>query len=438
MRRAHDRLEHVVDRGAARARGAVRPRRRRGDRDAIERALTDDATRRRARRAGAARRCPGWADVADRVAAVYERLLARPRPPARRRPLVAVVTPLPPAASGVADYSYRLIEALRAHCDVHAFADGCHRVDPALGPPRAPEGVRCSRCGTSSSTNARAAATTAVVYCLGNSEYHAGALAQLRRRSGVVLAHEVRLTDLYALSADEPGAVPGGFAATLAAMYDGAPGGRRRVGPARRRRGRAARRADGRRGRGARRSLRGDVGVRGRPGAPRRPTRRRRPHRRGARSACPTRSRTRRLRATAEPIVVSFGVVNEVKQYALVLEAFPAVLARVPDARLAFVGPCADADRAALTTIAEATRCRRPRDGHGRGRGGGVRVVARPRRGRGAAAAHRERRVVGGGGRLPGRGRRARGDRHRREPRPARRRRSRASDPTCPRARSRP
>ena len=51
--------------------------------------------------------------------------------------------------------------------------------------------------------------------------------------------------------------------------------------------------------------------------------------------------------------MVSFGVVNEVKQYALVLEAFPAVLARVPDARLAFVGPCADADRAALTTIAE-------------------------------------------------------------------------------------
>ena len=40
-----------------------------------------------------------------------------------------------------------------------------------------------------------------------------------------MLAHEVRLTDLYALSADEPGAVPDGFAACLAAMYDGLPAG---------------------------------------------------------------------------------------------------------------------------------------------------------------------------------------------------------------------
>jgi glycosyltransferase involved in cell wall biosynthesis len=51
---------------------------------------------------------------------------------------------------------------------------------------------------------------------------------------------------------------------------------------------------------------------------------------------------------------VSFGVVNAVKQYAFVLEAFPVVMARCPEARLAFVGPCADADREELLTLATA------------------------------------------------------------------------------------
>ena len=135
VRRAHDRFEHVVGGRAARARSPVRPGRRRRDgrRDRTR------AHRRRAARAKldeqARMPLPGWDAVADRVAAVYERLLAGPRPPARRRPLVAVVTPLPPAASGVADYSYRLLEALREHCEVHTFADGRRFVDPELGPP---------------------------------------------------------------------------------------------------------------------------------------------------------------------------------------------------------------------------------------------------------------------------------------------------------------
>ena len=93
------------------------------------------STRRRAARV------PGWDAVADRTAEAYERELARSRPAARRRPLVAFVSPLPPAASGIADYSYRLLAALREHCDVEAFADGTSRVDAGLGPPRAPAGV---------------------------------------------------------------------------------------------------------------------------------------------------------------------------------------------------------------------------------------------------------------------------------------------------------
>jgi glycosyltransferase involved in cell wall biosynthesis len=316
---------------------------------AIERALTDDRTR-AALDGQAQRPRPGWDAVADRMAEVYESLLARPRPPARRRPLVAVVTPLPPAASGVADYSYRLVEALRAHCDVHAFADGCHRVDPALGPPRAPDGVPVLPVRRLVEHERARGGYDCVVYCLGNSEYHSGGLAQLRRRSGIVLAHEVRLTDLYAFSAEEPGAVPDGFARTLADMYEGLPEG---IGESGRLGADAAERlgllmaaevvqladrfvvmsafaADR-----VRLDARGEdadrIGVVpfGMPDVV------------AGATAAPAR----------EPLVVSFGVVNEVKQYALLLEAFPEVVARCPDARLAFVGPCADADRAELATL---------------------------------------------------------------------------------------
>jgi glycosyltransferase involved in cell wall biosynthesis len=61
------------------------------------------------------------------------------------------------------------------------------------------------------------------VFCLGNSEFHTGALASLlRRRDGVVLAHDVRLTTLYRFAPwQHPEAAPGGFAATLERMYDG-------------------------------------------------------------------------------------------------------------------------------------------------------------------------------------------------------------------------
>jgi GT2 family glycosyltransferase len=56
-----------------------------------------------------------WDDVAERLAGLYEALLARPRP-RRRRPRVAVVTPLPEGAEAIA--------AIARRADVDAFADG--------------------------------------------------------------------------------------------------------------------------------------------------------------------------------------------------------------------------------------------------------------------------------------------------------------------------
>jgi glycosyltransferase involved in cell wall biosynthesis len=320
--------------------------------DAIERALTDDATR-AVLDEQAAHSLPGWTVVADRVAGAYEQVLSRPSPPARRRPRVAVVTPLPPAPSGVADFSYRMISALREYCDVHAFADGCRHVDPDLGPPRAPDGVEVLPVKFLVDQERARGGYDCVVYCMGNSEFHGGALAQLRRRSGVVLAHEVRLTDLYALSGDIPGAVPGGFSACLHAMYDGLPD---------------------------------DAGESGRLTSEE-------SERFGVLMAAEVVALADRVVVMSQfaadrvgldvdsddaervvvlpfagrdvvedptpaaergPLVASFGIVNDIKQNALPIAALPALLARCPDASLVFVGPCAEADRKHLTDLAAA------------------------------------------------------------------------------------
>ncbi len=323
---------------------------------AMERALTDSALHEvldeQARAA-----LPGWDVVADRTAEAYEGVLteapAARRRTGRRRPLVAVVTPLPPAASGVADYSYRLLEALREHCDLHVYADGTRHVDPDLGPPRAPAGVEVFPARLLADTEAARGGYDCVVYCIGNSEFHTGALAQLRRRSGVVLAHEVRLTHLYTFGGDEPGAVPDGFAVSLHAMYDDLPaetGADGRLAPD------VADRhgvlmvaevvaladlfcvmsnfAADRVRLDASASASGRVAVV--PFAVPDPV------------ADPAPSEAR------APIVASFGVVNEVKQNALLVTALPALLHRRPDATLAFVGPCSDAAREELTTLATA------------------------------------------------------------------------------------
>ena len=194
-------------------RGPVRSGRRRVDRGR-DRARAHRRARARATRRAVGPRAPGWDVVADRTAAAYERLLAgQPHvgaAPAARRGGDAAAAGREwrrrlqlPAAVGAAG-------ALRPA----RVRRRTRHVDPALGPPRVPDGVEVlpgARPGRRSEP-ARGG-YDCVVYCVGNSEFHAGALAQLRRRSGVVLAHEVRLTDLYAFAADEPGALPGRFRA---------------------------------------------------------------------------------------------------------------------------------------------------------------------------------------------------------------------------------
>jgi glycosyltransferase involved in cell wall biosynthesis len=246
-----------------------------------------------------------------------------------------------------------MLTELREYCDVHAFADGRRHVSSDLGPPRAPDGVDVLPVQFLVDQERARGGYDCVFYCIGNSEFHAGALAQLRRRSGVVLAHEVRLTDLYALSADEKGAVPGGFADCLQSMYEGLP-------PETGSSGRLTADESERFGvlmaaevvaladrfvvmsQFAADRVALDIDAEYAERVVVLPF--------GGRDVVddPTPA------ARRDAIIASFGIVNDIKQNSVAIEALAGVLARVPEAALVFVGPCADADRKQLSELADA------------------------------------------------------------------------------------
>lgn len=307
---------------------------------AMGRALTDAGLRARLV-AASERPATTWRDVADATAAAYQEVLAC-RPPARPRPRLAFVSPLPPQRTGVAGFSYRLLDALRRRpgLEVDAFADS------AIMPVQAPEGIDVYDVDAIERTETWRGGYDGVIYSIGNSEFHAGALAALRRRPGVVLAHEARLTGLYALAASRADAVPGGFQSALQSMYPGAipedlghsgwltseeadsfgvSMAKEVVALADRvlamsEIGAELIRLDADPAHADRVAVVPWAVTPGVPGADREPPRSR------------------------PPLVATFGIVNQVKQVAKLVEAFTAVLAVHPEARLAVVGPASVED----------------------------------------------------------------------------------------------
>lgn len=202
--------------------------------DVLVRCLTDDEVR-AAVRSDARATVASWDTVAARAASALEGLAAGTRRPwrPRPRPRLAVVSPFPAVPSGIAGYSAELVAAMErvAGADgpgvpgvqIDCFADGRNRVPAALEPVagRVPQDAAALE-----RVDGAIGGYDRVLYVLGNSEYHANALAALRRRPGTVLAHEVRLSGLLALSGDTRGAVPpGGVAAAIARNYPGLPDG---------------------------------------------------------------------------------------------------------------------------------------------------------------------------------------------------------------------
>jgi glycosyltransferase involved in cell wall biosynthesis len=188
---------------------------------AIERGLVDQTFRQRLLR-WSARPRPTWTDVAERAATAYRSAAFDPdrtrwrRPAAwRRRPALALVTPWPPATTGVASYSRRLTNALSASVDVEVFVDG-----DTPGDPGHLDGLDSYPAWSLPYVDAVRGGYDAVVACIGNSEHHTGALRLLRVDGvpAVVLAHDVRLNGLYRHGAAR-GAVPEGTVAAVKALY---------------------------------------------------------------------------------------------------------------------------------------------------------------------------------------------------------------------------
>lgn len=199
---------------------------------ALARCLTDDALRAQVL-AHARFTVKSWDDVANRVASVLEGLASARRRPWRSERKLAVVSPFPPVPGGVSGYSARLVEAVarvaRARrkdggppLAVDCFVDGTNRYRVE---PEAVLGVVPRDAGIFLRADGAAGGYEHVLYVLGNSECHANALAALRRRPGTVLAHDVRMSGLLALSQHTYGAVPGGLAAAVARNYPDLPEG---------------------------------------------------------------------------------------------------------------------------------------------------------------------------------------------------------------------
>lgn len=314
-------------------------------RDSLVAALTDGALR--ARLADWTRRPrTRWADVAGATVSAYADVLAAAPPTRRRRgprPKVALVTPWPPAQSGVADYSARLVPAMSGELEVEVLADGGDEdADAGAGVVDAPAPGRLLPALARWSGG-----YDATLLCLGNSHFHLGALDLVLhgRREAVVVAHDVRLQGLYR-HATARGVIDATFEQHLASMYP-------ELDPAV---------AAGGDGEGGALMLR-EVA-------------------RHAALVLTTSTHAASLAASDLPpedaarvkvwpfaypdpverppgqvdarLVACFGVVHPAKSPGLVVEAFAAAFGGRPGWRLAFVGPAGESDVSAVRAVAEA------------------------------------------------------------------------------------
>jgi glycosyltransferase involved in cell wall biosynthesis len=153
-----------------------------------------------------------WQDVAHRTADVYRRFERRPGR-RRARPRIAMVAPMPPVPTGIADHSYRLAEALERQADVDVFVEDPDAV-------RAPAGVGLHLLQHLDRAQSTRGGLDAVVHCWGNNAFHAASLPVMREWPGLVVAHDVAVAGLYQwCSIERSDLVPRGFREALHDMY---------------------------------------------------------------------------------------------------------------------------------------------------------------------------------------------------------------------------
>jgi glycosyltransferase involved in cell wall biosynthesis len=139
-----------------------------------------------------------WPKTAARAMAALEglpsrrRRLGKLRRLSRPRPRIAFFSPLPPAPTGVATYSHRLLSSLSDHFAIDLFHDTASF--PRLGPDSQEFSYFDYRLFPKfhRSVNYRG-----IVYQMGNSEFHAFTYETLLRIPGLVVLHDLALPDFH-------------------------------------------------------------------------------------------------------------------------------------------------------------------------------------------------------------------------------------------------
>lgn len=181
--------------------------------------LTDDAFREQLKRHGLEQAKKfSWDNSARRALEAFERLhthnheaqIARIDMPARRRPHLAYVSPLPPERSGIADYSAELLPELARHYDI----------DVIVNQPVVTDSWIRANCPVRSAEwfDQNAHRYDRLLYHLGNSAFHQHMFWLLERHPGTVVLHDFFLSgaighmEIYDYA-------PGAWAAALYASH---------------------------------------------------------------------------------------------------------------------------------------------------------------------------------------------------------------------------
>lgn len=163
----------------------------------ISAVLKDDAFAEELRRYGLKRAKEfTWRDVARRALDAFDETLARKREAGTvaaiggflPKPRMAMLTPLPPCRSGIADYNAKFLPYLAAHFEIDLFIDGYECTDLRLNSTfRIFDAADFHRCAPSYDV---------ILYEFGNSEFHRYMLPLLEEFPGVVGLHDAYLSGL--------------------------------------------------------------------------------------------------------------------------------------------------------------------------------------------------------------------------------------------------
>jgi glycosyltransferase involved in cell wall biosynthesis len=133
-----------------------------------------------------------------------------------RRARLAVITPWPPARSGVANHSQKLVTALAEHADIDVIVD---RDDGLAGHDPSPDPRVEVRSHFEFDWLRPLRGYDRILSVLGNSRFHVHALRHLLGDRGHVLMHDVRLTGLYIAATSNGSGDSASFREKVVQMY---------------------------------------------------------------------------------------------------------------------------------------------------------------------------------------------------------------------------